>query len=68
MRSIPPTNVGPIVSLRVASELTGTPPARLADLVRSGAVRSERIKGRVYVSLDDAERVARGEWEGGGRG
>jgi hypothetical protein len=53
---------GPFVSHRLASELSGLPPAALADLIQRAAVRTVRIQARVYVSLTDVDRAAR---EGG---
>jgi hypothetical protein len=56
---------GPLASLRAAADLTGIDPRELDALVRIGAVRSERIKGRLFVSLDDAARVAARKRKGG---
>ena len=52
---------GPLATLRAASDLTGSPRERLESLIRSGALRTERIKGETFVDIDEAERVAGGE-------
>jgi hypothetical protein len=51
---------GTLASARVAAELLAIAPALVEDLIRSGAVRTERIDGKLFVSLDDVERAARG--------
>jgi hypothetical protein len=56
---------GPLASARAAADLCGIDPAELDTVVRTGAVRSERIKGRLFINLDDAERAAR---DGAGKG
>jgi hypothetical protein len=56
---------GPLVSPKVAADLAGIDPGELDALVRTGAVRSERIKSRLFVNLDDAERLADRRRKGG---
>ena len=51
---------GTLATIRATSNLTGIPLTCLEDLIRSGALRSERIKGETFVDIDEAERVARG--------
>ena len=57
---------GPRVSTRVAIDLTGIDPRDLENLIRSGAVRTERIGGKLFIDLEDTERAAE-ERAGGGR-
>jgi hypothetical protein len=59
------TPAGPLASARAAADLTGMPRPELDDLIRRGAVRTERIGGKLYVDLDDAERAAKATREGG---
>jgi hypothetical protein len=65
MTSEPALPSGPLVSPKVAADLAGIDPGELDALVRTGAVRSERIKGRLFVNLDDAARVADRKRKGG---
>ena len=51
---------GPLARLRAASDLTGIPRERLESLIRSGAIRTERIKGETFIDIDEAERVEMG--------
>ena len=62
-----PTPRGPRVSPRVAADLIGISPPELDALIRRESVRTERIGGKVFVDLDDAERAAKASAEGGGR-
>jgi hypothetical protein len=48
-----------LVSARVAADLAGVPLPRVLSLVRAGSVRSERIKGALFVSLSDVDHAAR---------
>jgi hypothetical protein len=50
---------GTYVSPRVAEELTGTPEPDVRTLIGSGAVRAERVRGKVLVRLEDVEAAAR---------
>lgn len=56
---------GPRVSLRVAADLIGLPRTELDALVGRGIIRTERIRGKLFIDLDDAERTAN-ELKGGG--
>jgi hypothetical protein len=46
---------GPLVSPRVASELSGLALSAVHTLIRSGDVRTVRVRGAVFVRLDDVE-------------
>jgi hypothetical protein len=54
-----------LVSARAAADLAGIPLPRVLSLVRAGSVRSQRIKGKQFVSLSDVDRAAR---DGAGKG
>jgi hypothetical protein len=62
MKTIPsqPPDRGTLASPRAAADLLGLAPSLVESLVNFGAVYSERINGRVYVSIGDLEREARG--------
>ena len=51
---------GPLATLRAASDLTGIPRERLESLIASGKIRTERINGKTFVDIDEAERVEMG--------
>ncbi len=56
---------GPRVSARVAADLIGITGPALDALIDRGVVRTERIGGKTFVDLDDAERAASESGEGG---
>jgi hypothetical protein len=49
---------GTLVSPKVAADLAGIDTAELDSLIRRGGVRSATIRGRLFVDLDDADRIA----------
>ena len=49
---------GPLVPLAAVVRLTGLAEYRILELVSAKRIRSEIIKHILYISLDDAERVA----------
>jgi hypothetical protein len=56
MRQSPPPP-GTLASIRMAAELTGVARPRLEEMIRSGVLRFETIKGVRYVDLDEVERL-----------
>lgn len=55
--AVPP--VGPLASPRCVADLAGLSVSRVLELVRAGTVKAERIRGAVFVSLDDVDAAAR---------
>ena len=49
----PDPSGGSLAPVPVASALTGLTEDRVRDLIAAGAARSERIKGVVFVRLED---------------
>jgi hypothetical protein len=60
----PSRAAGPLVSPRVAAELSGVALPVIYNLIREGKARSERIKGILFIDLDDVEAYARAIAEG----
>lgn len=56
---------GPLVSPRAAADLIGTPRHKLDELIQRGAIQTARIKGKLFIALDDAERAVNATREGG---
>jgi len=56
---------GPRVSACAAADLTGLTQTVLDSLIDRGLIRTERIGGKTFVDLDDAERAASESGEGG---
>ena len=56
---------GPLVSANVVANLLRINPDVLDDLIHRGAVRTERIKGNLFIDLDDAERAVKATRGGG---
>jgi hypothetical protein len=53
-------SLGPLASLVAAADISGIRVDDVRALVRAGAVRYERIKGALYVDLDDVLRSGDG--------
>ena len=52
-----PRDPGPSMSVRVASELSGVPEFEILSLAKRLLIRSERIRGEMFVDLDDVEAI-----------
>ena len=60
-----PRDAESLVTVGIASELTGASIDNIQQWVADASVRSERIGKHIYVYLEDVERAARTTREGG---
>jgi hypothetical protein len=53
-----PAPCGPLVSPRAAAHLVGATETEVLALIAAGRVRAERIKGKLFISLNDLDDAA----------